>query len=390
MIFFILGISLVLKIILFIKKRDEPLLSDCQDYHDLALHLLKWEFRVPGTKLDEFRTPGYPFFISLIYRVFGIQQEPVYIVQIIINLATIYIAYLIGSMLSGQITGVLLACILVIDPDTVNYIFDFLTETLFTFFLLLSIYLMLLFDHSGAVVYPILTGIVLSTMTYIKPGAFLLPVIYCCILPWDEMNYLLGAYLIPLVFWFMRNYVKYGHFRLCSISAYNLYAYNTNADEKDNFKESMIVYLIKKNRKDCGFEIMNYLNQKARNVIFSEPFIIIKNIIKGLYRLHFSATWHLFSIRFLEGSSWPEKTLTFSKGNWKYIRRPLLLYQFICLMMLYPLTLLGIVEIWNTKIGLMLTCIILYFGLLPLGAGHPRYKIPIIPLMLLIAINYVI
>lgn len=382
-ILYLLFIALFFRLLLLILKRKELILSDSKDYHDLAISLTKGKYQVPGTKLDEFRTPGYPFFVSLIYRIFP-GQIPVYLVQILLNVGSIYLTYMIGWMLFSQVAGMLAACILILEPDFLYYVYDLLTDTLYTFLFLLSIYLVLIYDHTGGMFYVILTGLTLSAMTYIKPGSFMLPVFYCFVLPLDHITWLAGFYLAPLIPWFMRNYLLYGHFKLCSIATYNLFAYN--AAEPNNIE----AYLVKADRVNHGFEMNDYLKKKATNKIVRHPQVFCRNVIKGLYRQYFSATWHLCSNRFIDGSDWPQKALTISKGNKKYITRSLIVMQIIYLVSLYGLTLWGMTGLIETRIGIMLTGIILYMGLLPAGAGHPRYKVPLIPLFLLIAINAIL
>lgn len=387
-IFYILGIALVYRVILLILKRKEEITSDARDYHLLALSLMKWKYHVPDTKLDQFRTPGYPFFISLIYRLFGTGQMPVFVIQIIINLASIYLTYLIGSMMFGQITGIFAAFVLCIDPDFIYHIFDILTETLFTFLLLLSIYLMLLFDRTGSIAYSILIGLTLAAMTYIKPGAGLLPVIYCLFLPFYEMIHLSFFYLAPLLLWMLRNYFEYGFFRLCSISGYNLLVYNVGEPKRDPH-----AYIYWKatlwTRINHGFEESDRNTKLAIKAIIKHQWEFIINQFKGIYRLLFGLTLQLFKNRFQPVEMGISKCpLTPTKRNIKRIMKSMQLFQLIYLCCLY---LTGIAGAFKAGYdGLLLAGIILYFVLLPGGAGSARYRVPVIPLIVLFVINIII
>jgi 4-amino-4-deoxy-L-arabinose transferase-like glycosyltransferase len=386
-IFYILVIALVYRVALLILKRKEEITSDALDYHSLALSLMKWEYQVPGTKLDQFRTPGYPFFISLIYRLFGTDQLPVFAVQIIINLASIYLTYLIGCMMFGQLTGIIAAILLCIDPDFVYHIYDILTETLFTFLLLLSIYLMLLFDRTGALVYPILTGLTLSVMTYIKPGAGLLPVVYCLFLPFYEVTFLIGFYVAPLIPWLIRNYTKYGYSRLCSISGYNLLVFNIGP-QKDDQDFNRYIQATKWIRGYHGFLENKHNTALALQMIIRHPARFIIRQFRGIYVMLSGLTFHLFKARFISGEPLvSEFPVTPSPSNIRMIFKTTLALQLVYLCCLY---MAGIAGAWKAGAdGLLLVWIILYFILFPGGAGSARYRVPVIPLIILFALNLI-
>ena len=81
---YILTFALLVRLALFIRPTI-PLRSDSLDYHGLAISLTKGQYFVEGTQLDQFRTPGYPFFISVVYRIFGISPRMVVLFQIFVN-----------------------------------------------------------------------------------------------------------------------------------------------------------------------------------------------------------------------------------------------------------------------------------------------------------------
>jgi 4-amino-4-deoxy-L-arabinose transferase-like glycosyltransferase len=383
-IIYILAIAFVYRVALLISKRKEEITSDARDYYSLALSLMKWNYNVPGTKLDEFRTPGYPFFISLIYRLFGTDQLPVFAIQIIINLASIYLTYLIGSMMFGQLTGILAASLLCIDLDVVYHIYDILTETLFVLFLLLSIYLMLLFDRTGVLIYPILTGLILSAMTYIKPGAGLLPVVYCLFLPFYEVTFLIGFYIVPLIPWLIRNHLKYGYFRLSSIIGYNLLVFNIGPQEDDQ-SFNRYIQAVKWTRAGHGFEASEENTKLAFEIIIRHPGRFMINQFKGIYRLLSGLTLHLFAARFLGKAYVSEFPIMPSPSNIRIIFKTILALQLVYLLCLYLAGIAGACKAGQD--GYLLVGIILYFILLPGGAGSTRYRVPVIPLIILFAIN---
>jgi hypothetical protein len=388
LIFFILMIALIFRVALLIVKRQEPILSDAQDYHSLALHLLKGKFYVPGTKLDEFRTPGYPLFISLIYRI-SRNQEAVFMIQMLINLGSIYLAYLIGCLMFNEMTGIIAALILCIDPDFVYYVYDILTETLFSFFLLLSIYLILLYDTSGSLLYPILTGLTLSIMIYIKPGAFFLPVIYLLIIPWQTGIYLLGFYLAPLIPWMLRNYIKYGQFRMCSIKGYNLLVFNLG-EQKGNDTLNNYIKATKFCRVAHGFANSRYNSSLVRQAIMDQPIQFLLRQIRGMFIMMTQLTLQMFGARFVSYDPGKQFPLTVSPWNFVSILKSTQVIQLVYLLVIYMAAIAGIWQGGFNKQNILIAGIIAYFVLLPGGAGQARYRVPIMPLIILMAVNFII
>ena len=91
----------ILRIILYFlfqpyNHLDEVIFQDSKEYHQLALQFFKsGNFIINNSTIDTLRTPGYPLFIWVIFVLFGIKVHLVLFAQIFLNLASVYILFLI-------------------------------------------------------------------------------------------------------------------------------------------------------------------------------------------------------------------------------------------------------------------------------------------------------
>ena len=127
---------------LLIKPWDETVLQnlilvfDALGYHNLGTSLLHH-----GIFPSALRTPGYPFFISLLYYIFGIKPWVVIICQIFIDSCTIILIYSLANSILDEKTATVAAGLYALDPIAIYYSNMLLTESFFTFLFFLSILL---------------------------------------------------------------------------------------------------------------------------------------------------------------------------------------------------------------------------------------------------------
>ncbi len=103
--FILLAVILTLRLsCFFFVISSEPsriLRIDSSDYNNSARALLETgNFAISPEKphlLQTVRTPGYPFYIASIYRIFGERLLPVIVIQILISIGTIFLTFKIGQ-----------------------------------------------------------------------------------------------------------------------------------------------------------------------------------------------------------------------------------------------------------------------------------------------------
>jgi 4-amino-4-deoxy-L-arabinose transferase-like glycosyltransferase len=93
--------------------------------------------------------PGYPLFLAAVYAVAGHTPAAAVLAQVLLELGTIYLVYLCATQVFDTRTGLLAAALAALCPALAGYASWLLTETLFTFLLVLFCWLMLRATHSA-------------------------------------------------------------------------------------------------------------------------------------------------------------------------------------------------------------------------------------------------
>ena len=147
----ILALALALRLALFYTALGSPsrfFKPDSYGYDKMAMNILTYRTfsTLAGSppKPDCIRTPVYPLFLSGIYSIFGHRPEIAVFLQILLSGLTLVLLYGIVTMLFAHPGAALAASLLyALEPASAilpNYI---LTETLFTFLVLLAFYFLI-------------------------------------------------------------------------------------------------------------------------------------------------------------------------------------------------------------------------------------------------------
>ena len=145
------GIFFFYSIIFFSLFQQHTLIqADTASYVNAANNILKSGFfSQDGIAPDYFRTPGYPIFLAIIYMLGG-NNTVVAIVQIVLSTVGIYLIYktllLLKTPKNLALTG---TALLIFDLTLQEYASIILTESLFAFFLVSSLYFFVKFIVSG-------------------------------------------------------------------------------------------------------------------------------------------------------------------------------------------------------------------------------------------------
>lgn len=149
-------------------------LPDQREYLELGRSLIGGEglsFSDPRftDRVFAYRTPGYPLLIAAC----GANVRAVRVVQSILDVSTIFAAYLLARRWLSPRASLFAALILVFDPFLIYFTGLILTETLFTALLAWG---MLLLTRRGTVSY-LIGGLLLALAVLVRPGAMALPVV---------------------------------------------------------------------------------------------------------------------------------------------------------------------------------------------------------------------
>lgn len=294
---FALGVRLAYNI-WWIGIHNSPI-SDALNYHNLGIELIE-----SGSYSNLLRAPGLPFLVAGIYEVFGVEPFFVRMVLSIIGALTCGLIYLIGREAFGWRVGKWAAW-----ASTV-YIFLFywngylLTETLFTFWLCLFIWLLLKGRNKPHTRYWIIAGFVLGLATLTRPitltfGPFLM--LWAVISFYPKIKYALtvtglisGIMVLTIMPWTIRNYYATGVLVPVTWAAGNVLLGANNPNVLDYFPGGWVPPLksgLITEAEQAGLtevEIDRLYTQKTLTFIWENPFYIIKLCV---YK--FKLFWHL-------------------------------------------------------------------------------------------------
>lgn len=203
--------------------------------------------------------PLYEFFLAGIYKVFGHRYGPVWVVQAILRVLTVWLAYLMAVLIfkeSERKNKIALwtAALFGFYPDLIEISAMLMSETLYLFLVCLMLYLFFLFldNLSGGFKNKIsyfwctALGVASGLAVLARPPVLLfVPVIlfifYACKKFWLGMVFL-AVFFTLFIPWTVRNYATYHKFMpLGAAGAYNLWIGNHAGGngEQEPHKESL-------------------------------------------------------------------------------------------------------------------------------------------------------
>jgi len=407
--------------------------TDQRGYHQLAINLMEhheFTFKA-GLPPIALRTPGYPLFIAIIYKIFGLHPWIVIVVQILLDsLTALIIFFSIRNLLNDKI-GFIGALIYAVDPHLILHSNSYYSETLFLFFLALFLFHIILFYNSSnhKIKEIIYSGVFLGLATLVKPASAYLPLILSIFLLlslrkkfWERLRYsilILLAYLLIISPWLIRNQITYGSLFLSNSGEYNLLAINITPMEipKRKLPQHVVEYQLRaeadslmlaegkvpfyNNKPNDYWEELTiqidynkteYWKRIAIKYIKKEPLEFLKFYVIGI-------THSLFNLGSKEFAYYLNFTQEPSSLNIKteqnlfnlfkkfFSEKPLSeiflgMIIFIYLLITYLCGIIGLAktkEMENKTIPILLIIITTYFLLIAGAGGLARFKLPAIP-----------
>ena len=124
-------------------------IADAMRYNNLALNLINHHLysrdTVPPCRPESFVPPGYPIFIAFGYLIFGKNPISIIIIQIILSCVTGILAFLLAlQFLENRKIAFIGGILFGLSPNIAFHSTKLISESLFTFLILLSLYLLLL------------------------------------------------------------------------------------------------------------------------------------------------------------------------------------------------------------------------------------------------------
>lgn len=326
--------------LLFIPKY--PVISDSLDYDNAALTLLQEKKFLPSGGV--LYPPGYPFFLAIIYAIFGHNYNAVYIIQFLLLGGIGVVVYFLGKnrlkFSDGQ--AVIVSIVTILWPYFILYPMLLMSEILFIFLFLLFVYYFL---DSRAI-----SGLFLGLATLTRPVILLLPfwLIFFAFLFAKKISFKkpLVIFLIIISLWITFTYINSG--RIIPVA-------------------SNLPVVLEKAYKTLGYE--EEFQNSAPAEINLQTIVVSK--LKNIYLF-----WN-------PGAGGYQAEAVTEK--YALVRYLFLLYKIVFFIIL-GLAFISL-KFWKTKEIFFLWTIIFYFwSLHTILFPFPRYTLPIMPLVIILAI----
>jgi len=387
--------------------------GDAPGYLQLAINLLGYGVFSQGTGTpylpDAFRTPGYPFFLALVFGTAGTSVIAVVAAQSILHALTGVMVLRLGEKEFGSIrVGVIGALIWLVAPVPSIFAGILLSEIVFT-----SLFLLLLWCLSAPSLWrAAIGGAVLGGGILVRPIAVLLWPALLPSLCWGSngrralvkcalFSATLAAVVAP---WIYRNVLAFGKPTLAAVQGYNLLYYNAAGyiamRDGLNLGEARTVvdehyhnYLQEENLHPATMmEESEAMSAAAARILAADP---IRSIIfNGWNSLNgFRPGVSYFFMFIAPDSMTPDDTIAGELSPAaSHLDRPEILLTTVLLSafygMLFLLAAAGLIRLiwtrsWKILVWLGLPCAVLMYA--PGLSSNARFRIPVEPFLCLLA-----
>lgn len=397
--------------------------KDSKEYHEIAINLIKHrnfnshsQTRFESSQL---RTPVYPFFVSLVYIIFGSKPYMVLLIQVFLDLLICHLVYKTVCLKFSWQVGLASALFYSLDPFMIVYSLSLFSDFLFTLSIIVSIYFLLSFEANKKRKSLILSAFFLGISILIRPVAFLLTFILPAYILFYEkkifsksaLNFILVS-LFTIAPWFIRNLLEFDKWALSTSGEYNLlilYTAPVVADRENiSITEAYDKVLDEANTKilaDGGnpnslndFQKTKYWNAVSKKYINQYPAIFLKQYCIGVFQsfwnldtreiaeiLHLNKRESSFNIKGRTDLNGMTKEFFVKKSKEEII---LAILIFIYLLTSYFFCCSGVIFLYKNPVGkthLLFTIFVLYFILITGSAGLVRFRVPSIPFISIFA-----
>ncbi len=276
------------------------------------------------------RAPFYPFFISLIYRIFGDHAIYLQFAQSLLFAATCLITYLIGCRLFSYRTGLIAGVLCALNPVLLRYVPDFHLEILFTFLVTLMLLMTVHYYEKSTisnalklgvaagftaltkavfVIYPLIfliywflrkrsarVGASGSSTANLVPALLVFVSMGIVIVPWSIRNYrVTGGHLVLISSGFSDAFLRGYVFSKPEYATLKLPPYTYAENESNNYFRRLCVEqgtIWEKN----DLETDKILNQEAKRRFLANPLEFVKKFITGLFTFWYEMTSKINSL----------------------------------------------------------------------------------------------
>lgn len=196
-----LSLTLILLASLFFRlsyvmtvEMENPIRADAQKYVNLAFNIVNngvYSHYRNATEHNTFITPGYPLFLATITKISpnsSITYLLIILSQVMMSVATVGLIFLLALRLMPLPWATVVGSLAAIAPHSITLCGYLLTETLFTFLMILSIYLATLFWQRKTVLMAALFALACVAASFVRPSFLLFPMFIACVFFWNHRS----------------------------------------------------------------------------------------------------------------------------------------------------------------------------------------------------------
>jgi len=274
---------------------------DSNGYWNIAYNLKKYGIFSQSIDIpiepDYYRTPLYPFFILLAESI-QVETIPIIILQIILGVATCYYTYKLAQIIfKTTFISCIAAFIMAIDVPNIVMNNLVMTETLFTFLLIITIYYYVTYFQNQKTKTLIICSLLCGLLMLCRPISFFIPFFLAAFILYTLRNQKLKAFastilLFSITFitispWLIRNKITFDHYFLSVIREHDMQNYQaaTIYSELNNISLAEAQSKLRwktyntfgKEAQTKPYEYARYIEDDALEIMFSNPKILLKH-----------------------------------------------------------------------------------------------------------------
>jgi hypothetical protein len=215
----------------FLERNPIQLAYDSGHYHMVACSIVQGKgIRNPDGSPHFYRLPGYPIFLAACYACGGINVNRMLLIQQILASCIPLLMYMLSLQLfpGVYVCAYAAAVVAAVHPGFLILSGLVMSETLFVFLLLLLLILFFASWRSARAVFFVCSaGFILGLASLVRPvGIWLLflgaGALMCRRMRWRQIVCFVGAWLMPVGCWILRNFFITGSFFLSTFSGPHL------------------------------------------------------------------------------------------------------------------------------------------------------------------------
>ena len=281
---------------------------------NMALYNVYSEGNYPDIKPTNFRPPLFPFLLSIVYKIFSVNEVYGIIFNNILLLLTIIVIYKTGNLFNPKL-GLLSALLFVAEPYLLERANSVQSEISHIFFFSLSLYfsVKIFYLNEDSTKNVILFSLLFFLSTFVRTVTLYYPIILLIFLllvykmpTFFVINEGLNLKKIGIIFlsvnllgtmaWSTRNYIHTDNFDYTGMKGIHLglfvapgaYAEENNLDYSEARKIIRNKYFNDDHFHSLNFgEKQKYMSSVGKKIIFNNPIGFIKHYFKQTYSLFF-------------------------------------------------------------------------------------------------------